>query len=62
MLGGAMVKNGPLTLIQFPGVYIMLRKADPSRPPAGSVVDHFGFVFKDLSGNDGSLEASRRAD
>ena len=48
MLGGTMVKNGPLTLIQFPGVYIMLRKADPSGPPAGSVVDHFGFVFKDL--------------
>ena len=48
MLGGTVVKNGPLSLIRFPGVYIMLRKSDPSGPPAGSVVDHFGFVFKDL--------------
>lgn len=48
MLGGTAVKNGPLSLIQFPGVYIMLRQADPSGPPAGSVVDHFGFVYKDL--------------
>jgi extradiol dioxygenase family protein len=47
MLGGTVVTNGPLRLIQFPGVYIMLRKADPSGPPSGSVVDHFGFVFKD---------------
>jgi extradiol dioxygenase family protein len=48
ILGGTAVKNGPLSLIQFPGVYIMLRKSDPSGPPAGSVVDHFGFVYKDL--------------
>jgi catechol 2,3-dioxygenase-like lactoylglutathione lyase family enzyme len=47
-MGGSMVKNGPLSLIQFPGVYIMLRKAEPSGPPAGSIVDHFGFVYKDL--------------
>jgi catechol 2,3-dioxygenase-like lactoylglutathione lyase family enzyme len=48
MMGGSVVKNGPLTLIAFPGVYIMLRKAEPSAPPAGSVVDHFGFVYKNL--------------
>jgi catechol 2,3-dioxygenase-like lactoylglutathione lyase family enzyme len=48
ILGGTIVKNGPLSLIQFPGVYIMLRKADPSAPPSGSIVDHFGFVYKDL--------------
>ena len=48
MIGGTIVKNGPLSLIQFPGVYIMLRKAEYSGPPAGSVVDHFGFVYKDL--------------
>lgn len=48
MMGGTIVKNGPLSMIQFPGVYILLRKADPSGPPAGSIVDHFGFVYKDL--------------
>jgi esterase len=48
MLGGTAVRNGPLDLIQFPGVYIMLRKSDPTGPPAGSIVDHFGFAWKDL--------------
>lgn len=48
MMGGTVVQNGPLALIQFPGVFIMLRKAEPSAPPAGAVVNHFGFVFKDL--------------
>jgi len=35
-------------LIQFPGVYIMLRQADNTTPPDGSIVNHFGFVWKDL--------------
>ena len=48
VMGGTLVKNGPLELIQFPGVFIMLRKAEPSAPPAGSIVDHFGFVVKDM--------------
>jgi len=48
MMGGTAVRNGPLSLIQFPGVYIMLRQSGTSEPPAGSVVDHFGFVFRDL--------------
>ncbi len=47
-IGGTVVQNGPLMLIQFPGVYIMLRQADNTTPPAGSIVDHFGFVWKDL--------------
>jgi catechol 2,3-dioxygenase-like lactoylglutathione lyase family enzyme len=47
-MGGTVVQNGPLMLIQFPGVYIMLRQADPTGPPAGSIVDHFGFAWKDL--------------
>ena len=48
MMGGTAVENGPLSLIQFPGIFIMLRRAEPTGPPAGSVVNHFGFVFKDL--------------
>jgi catechol 2,3-dioxygenase-like lactoylglutathione lyase family enzyme len=49
MMGGTLVKNGPLTLIQFPGIFIMLRQGNPAAPPAGSIVDHFGFVFKDIN-------------
>jgi catechol 2,3-dioxygenase-like lactoylglutathione lyase family enzyme len=49
MLGGTVVKNGPLTLIQFPGLFIMLREGASTAPPAGSIVDHFGFVLKDIT-------------
>ena len=48
IMGGTLVKNGPLELIQFPGVFIMLRKGEPSAPPAGSIVNHFGFTVKDF--------------
>src|SRR5262245_32351088 len=48
IMGGTLVKNGPLELIQFPGVFVMLRKGEPSAPPAGSIVNHFGFIVKDF--------------
>jgi catechol 2,3-dioxygenase-like lactoylglutathione lyase family enzyme len=48
-MGGTFVQNGPLNLIQFPGVFIMLREGNPTAPPAGSIVDHFGFVLKDIN-------------
>jgi len=49
MLGGTLVTNGPLTLIQFPGIFVMLRQADAASPAAGSVVDHFGLVYQDIA-------------
>lgn len=48
VLGGTVVKNGPLELIEFPGVYVMLRKAEPTGPPAGAIVNHFGFIVNDM--------------
>ncbi|HLK47431.1 MAG TPA: VOC family protein [Bryobacteraceae bacterium] len=48
MFGGKLVTNEKLSMIQFPGVFIILREMEPSGPPAGSIVDHFGFVLKDL--------------
>jgi catechol-2,3-dioxygenase len=47
-LGGVLVTNGSLTLIQFPGVFVMLRQAEAAAPSTGSILDHFGFVYKDL--------------
>src|SRR5690348_58562 len=47
-MGGTLVKNGGLELIQFPGVYVMLRQADDAVPPAGGIIDHFGFIVKDM--------------
>jgi len=49
MLGGTLVTNGPLTLIQFSGIFVMLRQADAPAPAAGSVADHFGLVYQDLA-------------
>jgi catechol 2,3-dioxygenase-like lactoylglutathione lyase family enzyme len=48
VLGGRVVKNGPLELIEFPGVYVMLRKAEPTGTPAGAIVNHFGFIVNDM--------------
>ena len=50
VLGGTVVKNGPLELIQFPGVFVMLRQGEASGPPAGTIVNHFGFTVKDMPG------------
>jgi predicted enzyme related to lactoylglutathione lyase len=47
-LGGVLLRAGTQEFIEFPGVYIMLRKGQPTGPPAGSVVNHFGFVVKDM--------------
>ena len=49
IMGGTVVTNGPLELIQFPGVYIMLRRTEATiEPPAGAIVNHFGFIVKDM--------------
>jgi catechol 2,3-dioxygenase-like lactoylglutathione lyase family enzyme len=48
IMGGALVKNGPIELIRFPGVYVMLRQAEPIGANAGAIVDHFGFTVKDM--------------
>ena len=48
MMGGTVVMNGKLREIQFPGVYILLRQGDSSGPNETAVVDHFGFIIRDL--------------
>lgn len=50
IMGGKIVKNGALEMIQLPGVYILLRKDEQPEPSAGSVVNHFGFIVKDMLG------------
>src|SRR5579863_10144602 len=51
MMGGTPVMNEQLAMIAFPGVFILFRQGEPTAPPAGSIVDHFGLVFKDLPGS-----------
>src|SRR5437762_3317021 len=47
-LGGAPLKLGNNDVIKFPGTLIFLRKADPSGGTEGSVVNHIGFLVRDL--------------
>jgi hypothetical protein len=42
------VHNGPLSLIQLPGVYIMFRKGDVTGPQDGATVEHVSFTVKNL--------------
>jgi catechol 2,3-dioxygenase-like lactoylglutathione lyase family enzyme len=49
VMGGTYVTNGPLQVIEFPGSFIILTKHVSSGPPDGSVLNHFGFVYKDLA-------------
>jgi catechol 2,3-dioxygenase-like lactoylglutathione lyase family enzyme len=48
VMGGTLVRNGSLELIEFPDVYVTLEKAADPPPSEGSVVDHFGFIVKDF--------------
>jgi len=50
VMGGILVAHGPLDLIQFPGVYIMLRQVEPAAPPpAGGIINHIGFIVQDMA-------------
>jgi len=51
MMGGKVVHNEKITMVAFPGVFLIFTQADPTGPPAGSIVDHFGFVVKDMPGS-----------
>lgn len=48
LLGGVPVHNEKLLMMQFPGIFIVLRKQDSTGGTVGSVVNHFGFHVKNL--------------
>jgi catechol 2,3-dioxygenase-like lactoylglutathione lyase family enzyme len=47
-VGGKIVQREKLTMVQFPGIYVLLRKQDNSGGTVGSTVDHFGFYVRDF--------------
>jgi catechol 2,3-dioxygenase-like lactoylglutathione lyase family enzyme len=47
-VGGKIVQREKITMVQFPGIYILLRKQDYSGGPAGSTINHFGFYVRDF--------------
>ena len=48
LLGGKPVQNGPLQLIGFPNMFVMLRKGEPTAGTVGSAVNHIGFQVRDM--------------
>ncbi len=46
--GGTPVNNEKLQMVQFPGIYVILRKQDSTGGSAGTVVNHFGLHVKNL--------------
>jgi catechol 2,3-dioxygenase-like lactoylglutathione lyase family enzyme len=57
-LGGQVVKAGNLELIKFPGVFVGLRKGEPTGGTDDSSVNHLGFKVKDLPGTKARLTAA----
>src|SRR5262245_40588881 len=50
-LGGRVFQHEKLTLVQFPGIYVILRKQDPNGGTVGATLNHFGFLVKDFAGS-----------
>jgi catechol 2,3-dioxygenase-like lactoylglutathione lyase family enzyme len=50
-VGGKTVQREKLTMVQFPGVYVLLRKQDSSGGTDGSSVNHIGFSVRDFDGS-----------
>jgi catechol 2,3-dioxygenase-like lactoylglutathione lyase family enzyme len=50
VMGGVPVANQKLEMIQFPGVFILVRRGETKGGTVGSIVNHIGFAWKDLPG------------
>ena len=50
-IGGAIVQREKITMVQFPGIYILLRKQDYTGGSVGSTINHFGFYVRDFEGS-----------
>jgi catechol 2,3-dioxygenase-like lactoylglutathione lyase family enzyme len=57
-MGGVPVANQRLEMIQFPGVFILLRRGETKGGTVGSIVNHLGFVWKDLPAAKAKWEAA----
>jgi catechol 2,3-dioxygenase-like lactoylglutathione lyase family enzyme len=48
-VGGRIVQREKITMVQFPGIYILLRKQDSTGGTVGSTINHFGFYVRDFA-------------
>jgi len=58
VLGGKLVKRGPLEYAMFPGVFVGFRKGESGGGTEGSVIDHLGFGVQDLAATKAKLTAA----
>lgn len=47
-VGGKIVQREKLLMAQFPGIYVLIRKQDPTGGTVGSTINHFGFYVRDF--------------
>ena len=47
-VGGTIVEREKLVMVQFPGIYVLLRKQDYNGGSVGSTINHFGFYVRDF--------------
>ena len=58
VLGAQVVNSRALELLKLPGIFLVLRKAEPAGGSEGSTVDHFAFRAKDLPAVKAKLTAA----
>ena len=57
LLGGELVKLGPIEGFKFPNVLVFLREKQPTSGSVGTAVNHIGFLVKDIKGSIAKLKA-----
>jgi catechol 2,3-dioxygenase-like lactoylglutathione lyase family enzyme len=60
VLGGKLVKVGPIEFAMFPGVLVGFRPGNSNGGTIGSIIDHLGFVVKDFEGTQRKLASSAK--
>jgi len=58
VLGGTATKDGFLTLVKLPGVFIIVSKANATEGSDGSTANHIGFLVKDYTALKARLAAA----
>jgi len=57
-LGGVGKSSGTLQVIEFPGIYVLLRESEPEAPSTATSANHFGFSVRDYADYRARLEAA----
>lgn len=45
---GELIERGPLVVVKYPGMLVLLREEAPTAPSASTVMDHVGFKVRDI--------------